>query len=415
MTDVPSEVDVVVVGGGLAGLAAARRLQRAGMEWLLVEADDRMGGRVATEAVDGFLLDRGFQVLNTAYPRLPSLVDLDALQMGFFTPGLLVRRGASLHRLGHPLRDPVSAPRSALSGLGSVADRLRLAALMTRYAAQSPTRLLSSPEVTTEAALRQAGLSHRVIEELVRPFLSGVFVDRELETSSHVAAMVLRSFVRGRIGVPAQGMAALPAAVAAPLPATRLRTGVSVTEAAPGRVRTATGEIRCRAVVVATDPVGASALLPGLRPPRMHALTTYYHAAPVPPIDEPILLIDGDRREIVANTLVISRAAPSYAPAGRHLIATSVVGPDAPPESVVRDELARLYGSPTTDWDHLTTVSLPQALPAAPPPQGRLRKPVDLGEGLFVAGDHRDSPSIQGALVSGWRTAAAVIKTLRTT
>ncbi|MEV0153919.1 FAD-dependent oxidoreductase [Micromonospora sp. NPDC050686] len=407
------DTDVVIVGGGLAGLAAARRLHRAGVPWRLVEAADRLGGRVATDAVDGYLLDRGFQVLNTAYPRLGRLLDPAALDLGWFTPGVLVRRGDRLHRLVNPLREPAGAPRTALAGVGSLRDRLRLAGLATGCATLPPGRLLAAPETTTEAALRRAGLSDAIIEELLRPFLSGVLVDRELATSSHVLAMILRSFARGRIGLPAHGMAALPRAVADPLPADLIELDTPVTEVAPGRVRTRSGEIGCRAVVVAVDPPAAAALLPALSRVRMQSYTTYYHGTDDAPLDEPILLVDGDRRELVANTAVVSRAAPTYAPAGRHLVATSVVGPAAPPEPVIRAELARLYGRATADWAHLATVSVPAALPAAPPPQGRLRKPVDLGAGLFVAGDHRDSPSIQGALASGWRAAGAVLARLR--
>ncbi|MBQ1075601.1 FAD-dependent oxidoreductase [Micromonospora sp. C31] len=409
-----AETDVIVVGGGLAGLAAARRLHRAGVPWRLLEAAARLGGRVATDAVDGYLLDRGFQVLNTAYPRLGTLLDVDRLRLGHFTSGVLVRKGDRLTRLVNPLREPTGGPATALAGVGSLLDRLRFAALATGCATLPKTRLLAAEETTTETALRRAGLSDAIVEELLRPFLSGVLVGRELETSSHVLAMVLRSFARGRIGLPAEGMAALPRAVADPLPAELIDLDTPVAEVAPGRVRTQAGDIRCRAVVVAVDPPAAATLLPGLPAVRMHSYTTYYHSTPEPPLDEPILLLDGDRREIVANTVVVSRAAPTYAPAGRHLVATSVVGPSAPPEPTVRAELTRLYGRSTADWTHLTTVSIPDALPAAPPPQGRLRKPVALGDGLFVAGDHRDSPSIQGALASGWRAAGAVLSELRT-
>ncbi|MEU1587474.1 FAD-dependent oxidoreductase [Micromonospora sp. NPDC005710] len=408
-----AETDVVIVGGGLAGLAAARRLHRAGVPWRLVEAEGRLGGRVATDVVDGHLVDRGFQVLNTAYPRLGTLLDIDQLHLGYFTSGVLVRKGDNLLRLVNPLREPTGGPGTALAGVGSLLDRLRFAALATGCATLPASRLLAAPETSTETALRRAGLSDAIIEELLRPFLSGVFVDRELSTSSHVFAMVLRSFARGRIGLPAEGMAALPRTIAAPLPADLLDLDTPVAEVTPGRVRTQAGDIRCRAVVVAVDPPAASALLPALATVRMHSYTTYYHSAPEPPLTEPILLVDGDRREIVANTVVLSNAAPSYAPAGRHLIATSVVGPTAPPEPTIRAELTRLYGRSTADWAHLTTVAVPAALPAAPPPQGRLRKPVALGEGLFVAGDHRDSPSIQGALTSGWRAAGAVLDELR--
>ncbi|MEU8220468.1 NAD(P)/FAD-dependent oxidoreductase [Micromonospora taraxaci] len=408
-----AETDVVVVGGGLAGLAAARRLHRAGVPWRLLEASGRLGGRVATDVVDGYLIDRGFQVLNTAYPRLGTLLDTDRLDLRYFTSGVLVRKGDDLLRLVNPLREPTGAPGTALAGVGSLRDRLRFAALAAGCATLPVGRLLAAPETSAETALRRAGLSDAIIEELLRPFLSGVFIDRELATSSHVLAMVVRSFARGRIGLPAEGMAALPRAVADPLPADLLDLDTPVAEVAPGRVRTQAGDIRCRAVVVAVDPPAASALLPAVTTVRMHSYTTYYHSAPEPPLTEPILLVDGDRREIVANTVVLSNAAPTYAPAGRHLIATSVVGPTAPPEPTIRAELTRLYGQSTADWTHLTTVAVPQALPAAPPPQGRLRKPVSMGEGLFVAGDHRDSPSIQGALASGWRAAGAVLEELR--
>ncbi|MFE9919272.1 FAD-dependent oxidoreductase [Micromonospora sp. NPDC005553] len=408
-----AETDVVIVGGGLAGLAAARRLHRAGVPWRLVEAEGRFGGRVATDVVDGHLIDRGFQVLNTAYPRLGTLLDTDQLNLGYFTSGVLVRKGDKLLRLVNPLREPTSGPGTALAGVGSLLDRLRFAALATGCATLPASRLLDAPETSTETALRRAGLSDAIIEELLRPFLSGVFIDRELSTSSHVLAMVLRSFARGRIGLPAEGMAALPRAVAAPLPADLLDLNTPVAEVTPGRVRTQAGDIHCRAVVVAVDPPAAAALLPALATVRMHSYTTYYHSAPEPPLTEPILLVDGDRRELVANTVVLSNAATTYAPTGRHLIATSVVGPTAPPEPTIRAELARLYGRSTADWTHLTTVAIPEALPAAPPPQGRLRKPVALGKGLFVAGDHRDSPSIQGALTSGWRAAGAVLDELR--
>lgn len=409
----PVDTDVVIVGGGLAGLAAARRLHRAGVPWRLLEASDRLGGRVGTDIVDGFRLDRGFQVLNTAYPRLGTLLDVNQLDLGHLVPGVLVRHGDTLTRLVNPLREPVGAPTTLLAGVGSLLDRLRFAAFATGAATVPVRRLLDAPETTTEAALRRAGLSDSIIEELLRPFLSGVFLERQLETSSHVLAMVLRSFVRGRIGLPAEGMAALPYAIAAPLPADLIDVDTPVGHVAPGRVRTPAGDVTARAVVVAVDPPSATSLLPVLAPVRMHSYTTWYHATETAPLDEPILLVDGDRRELIANTVVVSRAAPTYAPKGQHLVATSMVGPTAPPEPVIRAELARLYGHSTADWAHLSTVTIAEALPAVPPPQGRLRRPVALGGGLFVAGDHRDSPSIQGALASGWRTAGAVLAYLR--
>ncbi|GAA0812807.1 FAD-dependent oxidoreductase [Spirilliplanes yamanashiensis] len=408
MSTLPASAEVVIVGGGLAGLAAARRLDRAGVDWHLVEGAERLGGRVATDVVDGFTLDRGFQILNTAYPRVPALVDLDALDLRLFASGVLVRRGGALHRLESPLRAPAAVPATLTANVGTFADRLRFAAFAARCATVAPRKLLAEPEVTAAEALRRAGLSHRIVEEVLRPFLSGVFADRALDTSSHVLAMVLRSFARGRLGVPASGMAALPAAVAAPLPPERLHLSSPVTAVRAGAVTAGGATITCRQVVVAADPVTACRLL-DLPAPPMRALTTWYFGPAQPPITEPILLVDGDRRERLANTAVMSNAAPTYAPPGRALVAASAVGDTPLPEPVVREELTRLYGVPAADWPLLRVVALPHALPAAPPPLNRLRRPVALGDGVFVAGDHRDSPSIQGALAGGWRAAGALL------
>ncbi|MDG4772265.1 FAD-dependent oxidoreductase [Solwaraspora sp. WMMD792] len=402
--------EVVIVGAGLAGLAAARRLSAAGVDHLLIDRADRIGGRVATDVVDGFRLDRGFQVLNTAYPRLADLIDLDRLDLRFFTPAVLVRRADDTVRLVHPLRMPFAAPATLLAGVGTLPDRLRLGRLLMRYALTSPARLLTRAETSAVDELRRAGLSTRIIDELLRPFLSGVLADPDLETSNHVVAMILRSFARGRIGVPAAGMADLPRALAGPLPPDRIRLATDVTAIEPGLVRTRDTDLRCRWIVVATDPPAAARLIPSVAPVRMRQLTTYYHAAEQPPVAEPILLLDGHRSGPVANTVVVSQAAPDYAPPGQHLIATSVVGRETPPETVVRAELARLYQTSTTGWCHLRTVAVVGALPAAVPPRGTLRAPAQVSSGIFVAGDHRDSPSIQGALASGWRVAGAVLR-----
>jgi flavin-dependent amine oxidoreductase len=176
-------------------------------------------------------------------------------------------------------------------------------------------------------------------------------------------------------------------------------------------VRTDDGELTARAVVVATDPVTATELLPGLAAPAMRALTTHYYVPPEPPTTRPLLHLDGTGGP-VANTVVLTAAAPGYSPDGRALVSSTVLGDaDAVPEAVVRRELARLYAVPTADWQHLHTAAVPRALPAFP--AGRsMRSPVALRDGLFVAGDHRDTPSSQGALVSGRRAAQAVLEAL---
>jgi glycine/D-amino acid oxidase-like deaminating enzyme len=415
MPELPRSVDAVVVGAGLAGLSAARVLTAAGLDVLLLEAGDRVGGRVRTDMVDGFRLDRGFQVFNTAYPEAARVLDLRSLDLREFRRGAVVVTADGRHRVGDPRALDGGAIGALRAPIGSLSDKLKLVRLSVRAAAGSGRSLLSDPESTTEEALRRRGLSPEIIERFLRPFLAGVFLEDRLTTSSRFFSLVWRTFVRGSVCVPADGMAAIPAQLAAMLPAGCVVLGTPVRRLTPGGVDTDGGRLEARAVVVATDPPTAASLLPGITRVPMHAVTTYYHAVAQAPLPEPVIVLDGrgTARGPVVNTVVLSNAAPSYSADGRALIASSVLGREALPEARVRAELAILYGTGTRDWDHVGTVQVPDALPDAGPPLGDLRRPVRCGDGVYVAGDHRDTPSIQGAMVSGRRAATAALRDLR--
>ncbi len=288
---------------------------------------------------------------------------------------------------------------------------MALAAWTARVLATPPARTAGLIDRSAGQDLAAAGLDGPVVDRFLRPFLSGVLGESELSTSAAFVRLVWRSFALGAIAVPADGMGAFPARLAAGLPDGVLRLGRRVHAVERGRVRTADGEITARTVLVATDPDGAAALLPGVGAPEMHALTTYYHVAPAAPATAPLLHLDGTGGP-VANTVVLTAAAPSYSPDGRALVSSTVLGTaERVGEAVVRRELARIHGVATGEWEHLHTAEVRRALPAFRP--GRpVRDDVDLGDGIFVAGDHRDTPSTQGALVSGRRAAEAIMVTL---
>ena len=235
-----------------------------------------------------------------------------------------------------------------------------------------------------------------------------MFLEDRLETSSRFFDMVWRSFVRGAQCVPAAGMGAIPAQLAAALPPGTVRLGAAVRQVAAGR---ADGE-PVRAVVVAADPSAAAGLLPGLGRPRDER-----RDHPLPPA--PRRRRSPSRRSSWtasararwSTRVVLTNAAPSYAP-GRHLVSSSVVSGDAS-EPAVRAHLSRLYDVDTRAWRHVAAYDVREALPSQAPPVGRLRRPVRLERGLYVCGDSRDSASIQGALVSGRRAALAVLADLR--
>lgn len=409
-------VDVVIVGAGLAGLACAQDLTRAGVECQVLEASDGAGGRVRTDEVDGYRLDRGFQILLTAYPQVQQRLDVPALDLQLFDPGAVVRVRGRFHTVADPLRRPTKIPATVAAPIGSLADKLRLARLVLDVRRGTVPDLLRRPDATTAQRLTEVGFSARMIQAFWRPLFAGIQLDPDLEVSRRRFDVILRMLAVGATGVPRLGIGAVPAQLAAAVPAGAVRFGARVEEVDPaGAVLDGGERVDARAVVVATDGPAAHRLLGERVPdPGSRAAGCCWFATSSPPVRGRTLLLDGDQSGPAKNVAVMSEVAPSYAPAGRALIAAAVPGPDALDPAVerrVREQLARWFGSTTTDWEHLRTDVIPHGQPAQGPPLHPRRR-VTLGEGLFVCGDHRDTASTQGAMFSGERTAAAVLRHL---
>ncbi|HEX8495597.1 MAG TPA: NAD(P)/FAD-dependent oxidoreductase [Actinomycetales bacterium] len=412
MSVLPSRTDVVVVGAGLAGLAAARHLVDRGVEVVLLEASDGVGGRARTDRVDGLLLDRGFQLLNPSYPEAARVLDLPALKLQSFGAGAVVAQGGRRTVVADPRRSPTHLLSSAL-GPGSVREKLAFARWGLEVGYGDPKRLQRLRDEPLAASLARRGITGRLRHAVIEPFLAGVVAEDGQETSRRFVDLLIRSFVRGTPALPAGGIQAMPDQLAAALPADCLHLGVRAGAVTGSSVATDAGTIEAGAVVVAADPRAAVGLthLPTV---VMRGLTTFYHLADEAPTDSRMLHLDGDRRGPVVNTAVVSNVAPTYSSRRGALISSTVLGdrPDAQTEQAVRAQLRLVYGADPRGWDLVATYPIAQALPAMLPDLD-LRQPVDLGDGLFVAGDHRDTASIQGALVSGRRAASAVLSRLR--
>lgn len=403
--------DVVVVGAGLAGLTCARELVRSGLQVVVLERSDAVGGRVRTDLVDGFRCDRGFQLLNPAYPALRRLVDLEALDVRSFSAGAALAGPDGFAIVADPRRSPGYLSQTLRSGYVRPGELARLGA----WAAPSLGRvrdLLEREDESLAESLDGARVRGRLREEVFEPFFAGVLAEDRGETSAIFARLLVRSFLLGTPGVPAHGMSALPEQLAAGLDgAVHLEERVAAVERHGHRwqVLTDGGRYDARAVVVAADPATASGLT-GLSMTPMKGLVTYWFATDEPPTDLDLLVLDPTRSGPVVNTAVVSNVAPDYAPEGRHLVQATTLASSAlqtAGEAEVRAHLARMYRADTGAWDMVVAHDVVHALPQQRPGMS-VRQPVELGGGLFVAGDHRDTASIQGALVSGRRTAAAV-------
>lgn len=407
------DADVIVIGAGLAGLQAARRLQENDLAVTVLEAADAVGGRVRTDRVDGFLLDRGFQLLNPAYPAVREWIDVRTLDLQQFDVGVTVRDADGLSTLAHPLRHPRRLPKTLRSRYVTAPELFALARWLGPTLVRESAATRSTTDFPLSVSLDQAGVTGPLRANILETFLSGVLADDSGTASANFVRLLLRAFAFGSPGLPARGMQALPEQMAARL-AQQPRTGTRVTavrETGAGvEVSTERGTSQARLAIIATDPVSA-ATLTNSPAPAMNGLTTWWFATDELPLPGKFLLLDasgpaGGPAGPVKHAAVVSEVARTYAPAGNHLVQATTLRQDATEQEVRRD-LERMYGVPTAAWDLLARHTIPRTLPAQLPPLID-RRDQRVGERVFVAGDHRDTASIHGALTSGDRAARAI-------
>lgn len=410
----PKSPDVLIAGAGLAGLCCARRLQEAGVSFQLLEASDGIGGRVRTDEVDGFLLDRGFQVLLTAYPEAKRVLNYTKLELKAFTPGAFSWYAGRMNELVDPWRRPGSWKASLQSDFGTLMDKLRLARLRSRLMRSSIEEIFKRPERSTKDALTAARFSKELIHRFFRPFLGGIMLDPELKSSSRMFEFVFKMISEGDTALPSRGMGAIPAQIAEKFPAGSFRLDTKVEALHESELTLAGGEtLRAKAIVIAVEGPSAAHLV-GEVEPASRSVTCFYYAADEAPIPRPMLVLNGDGAGPVNNFAVITQVAPSYGPKGKQLISATVLGvhklTEAQLSGFIIAQMKNWFGKVASSWQLLRSYTIVHAQPqqyvgALEPPE----RPVRIRPGVYVCGDHRDNASIQGAMVSGRRAAEAVL------
>ncbi|MBK1724718.1 protoporphyrinogen/coproporphyrinogen oxidase [Thiocystis violacea] len=412
--------DVIVIGAGLAGLACALALRDRGLEPLVIEASDGVGGRVRTDHREGFLLDRGFQVLQTWYPAARETLDYARLDLRPFYPGALVRIEGRLHRVSDIWRRPDRLPEMLFSPVGTLADKIRLLKLRQRCLRGDLQALYQRPETTALAYLQALGFSPRIIERFFKPFFSGVFFEPDLAVSSRTFEFVFRAFALGDTALPARGMGEIPAQLAARLPPHAIRLGARAERIERASVVLQSGErLKARAVVIATESSETARLLqqPRSEPLPHRGTSCFYFSAHHAPVGGGYLLLNGEGRGRINSLLFPSNLSPYYAPPGRSLISVNVHGADENPDTLetrIRSELRPWLGEQVRAWTRLAVYRLPHALPSQRPPvpypgSQELRR----ADGLWSCGEYQGAPSIQWALHSGQRAGCEVANALQ--
>lgn len=420
------DAPVIIIGAGMAGLTCAVYLKQAGINALVLEAADGVGGRVRTDVVDGFRLDRGFQIFLTAYPEAKRLLNYSALNLRSFRSGALIHQQAEpmWMSLLNPVQEPLSVFKTLASPVGTFGDKLRIVELLHRTQELPLYELFQQTPTTTLALLHDIGFSDQMIDRFFRPFFGGVFLEDALTTSSNFFEFCFRMFFLGDAAIPANGIEAIPTQLADRLGADQVRFQAPVKQVSGNTVHLDSGEtLTARTVVLAVDAAQAARLTGRPAPSEQdfnHTTCTYFAV----PSDQftneqahkKLLLLNTHRSSAVHNVAILSDVAPSYAPTGQTLVSVStqslVLFDEAELIRKIRAELSCWFGEGVQQWRHLRTYHIPQALPAYNPAQAGndiIRQPRQLSDNLYQCGDQTTYPSLNAAMQTGREVAELII------
>ena len=419
-----SQQPVIIVGGGVAGLVAARELYRAGVPVRVFEAETEIGGRIRSHRTDdGFLVDRGFQILLSGYPGLQRQADLDALGARPFDSGAQVWTGRRLVPLKNPLRHPAGILRDFTNPVFGIRDKLRLARWGAQMVAAPWTTAaeaaIASPDQSALEALRAYGFSDAFIDRFARPFWGGIALDPSLSFSAGIVRFTTKMFLVGDAVLPREGVGALPRAIARDLPHGAIQTGTPVDaltfeDTRVVGVRVEGEEIDASVVIVATDPPAAKALtgIDAIPTDPVGCVTVFLATQQDPGIGR-FLTIDGTGKQPVNHIAPVSAVQPSYAPEGEHLLAAVLLG-DAPLTRgaeengrVAAQSAGEMLG--VSDLRVVDVVDVPFSLYRQVPGIHRRLPDATTGVvGLYLASDATVDASSNGAIMSGEDAARAV-------
>lgn len=413
------QYDAVIIGGGVTGLACARALAEHRISCTILERSSRPGGRIKTDQQDGFRLDHGFQVLQTGYPELSTYLDLEALHLRRFPAGIVVRCQQRFHVIADPRRHLRHLLSTAASPIGTLGDRLRLIKLARRVCGRPMQDIFEKPEEKALDFLQGQGFSARFITSFFTPFLAGACLDRSMTVTSRVLEYLIRLFAAGDAALPAEGMQAIPKQLTAALAPGTIQYNKEVAELRNGSVVLTGGEvIEAPTVIVAAQQPAVAELvkLDGSRRSVGEACL-YFAARWLPPFDQPFLVLNGEGQGPINNIAFPSLVSPSYAPAGKTLIAVVVLGAEylarADLVDLVSKQCQQWFGPAAKEWQHLKTYRIEHALPdQSPPTLSPYRRPQPFSDGLYICGEQQGLPGLGWALMSGSLTGSKVSEIL---
>lgn len=409
-----NDFSTVIIGGGISGLTCAKYLNEKGYSFMLLEGSDALGGRVRTDKVDGFLLDRGFQILLTNYPEAKKILNYNNLDLKYFGSGAMIKAEKGFMKMENPFRNKMAYLTMAFSSVGSLSDKLKIRKFANELAEIPDDEFFKMEATDTLTFLRNYGWSEKMINNFFKPFYGGVFLENDLVTSSNFFQFTFKQFFKGDAAIPADGMQAIPEQIAEMLPRNSIRKNARVKGFEGNQIFLDGGEvITADRIVVATDPKTSDKLL-GETNERAYNITTctYFSAETSPLKGEKFIALNPNRRGVVHNVCVPSDISVHYGNAGKSLISVSTQGLEKLDErnltNRIKRELFDWFGASVNVWKHLKTYHIPESLVQYR--AGSERQNSKLGDNLYRCGDYLAYPSLNAAMQTGREVAQMIME-----
>lgn len=407
--------DVIIIGAGLSGLSAAVHLHRQGRKVLILEASDRAGGRVKTDLIDGFILDRGFQVLLTAYPEAKKLLNYKDLQLRNMLPGATVLYDGGTFEIADPIRRPMALFSTLFAPVGTLRDKINTLRLKNKLQKMSIDEIFNQREQTTLQQLSDYGFSQKMIQRFYKPFLSSIYLENQLTTSNRMFDFVMKMFSDGAVAVPALGMEEIPKQLVNQLPESSIQYHKNVAKIAGNTIILEDGTtFEANQIVIATNANAFTKIFLPNQKTTSQQVTNVYFEAPMAPTNKAVVVLNASStKKWVNNLTVLSNVSKTYAPLGKVLISVSYNGlanvEDFELAENMKKELEQWYGKQVQDWKMIKTYRIDYALPIQDSVKNELSiSEIKISDTLFICGDHLLNGSINAAFKSGRLVAEAM-------
>ena len=405
-----SSPEFLVVGAGLAGLTAAKVLSQSGREVLLLEKSDGVGGRVRTDQYKDFLLDRGFQVLLTAYPELPKHLNLSLLELHSFESGATIFSDGHFSKVGDPFRNVSSIMSTAFTKTIGMQDKIKLLKLRNSLIGRKKIYFQQKDDKRILETFEELGFTSKAINSFFKPLVGGIQLDPSLSGSTRLCFLVLKMLFIGDAAIPSRGMGAISEQLSKQINESSIRLTSTVDKVEGKKVILESGESFLPSNLIIATEGPATAKLLGQESPLSRSVSCIYFSAPQAPSSSKAILLNGEKNGPALNVAIMSNISPSYSKNGKALIAVAIpntIKPDSMENVLI--QMRKWFGDSVDSWEHIKTYSIEHGQPDLRPGDP-FRKSIKNSEGVYICGDHRDTPSIQGALVSGRRAAEICLK-----